>query len=87
MHNCKPINTLVFRGEPLNLEMSPKTQEEKEKMSQVPYSSVVGSFKYDMMCTRLDICYAIGLVSRFQSNLGFAHWKVVKRILNTLRER
>jgi hypothetical protein len=33
MHNCKPIDAPIFRGKPLNLEMSPKTHEEKEKMS------------------------------------------------------
>jgi hypothetical protein len=85
MHNCKPIDTHVFRGEPLNLEMSPKTQEEKEKMSRVPYSSAVGSLMYAMMCTRPDICYVVGLVSRFQSNPGFAHWKAMKRILRYLK--
>ena len=40
---------------------------------------------YAMMCTRSDICYAVGLVSRFQSNPGKQHWKVVKRILRYLK--
>jgi hypothetical protein len=39
---------------------------------------------YAMLCTRLDICFAVGFVSRFQSNPGPAHWKVVKRILRYL---
>ncbi|GMP50698.1 hypothetical protein CsSME_00017211 [Camellia sinensis var. sinensis] len=37
------------------------------------------------MCTRPDICYAVGLVSRYQSNPGPAHWKAVKRILRYLK--
>jgi ATP-binding cassette subfamily B (MDR/TAP) protein 1 len=48
--------------------MCPKTLEEKEKISKVSYASVVGSLMHAMMCTRLDICYVIGLVSRYQSN-------------------
>lgn len=44
-------------------------------MSIIPYSSVVGSLMYAMVCTRLDIAYAVGMVSRFLSNLGKAHWK------------
>ena len=40
---------------------------------------------YAMMCTRLDICYVVRLVSRFQSNPGFAHWKIMKRILKYLK--
>lgn len=40
---------------------------------------------YATMCTRPDICYAVGFVSRFQSNPGLAHWKAVKRILRYLK--
>ncbi|KAF3666702.1 hypothetical protein FXO37_10396 [Capsicum annuum] len=39
-------------------------------MSRVPYSSEVGSLMYAMMCTHPDICHAVGLVSRYQSNPG-----------------
>ena len=46
--------------------------------------SAVGSLMYAMMCTRPDICFAVGLVSRYQSNPGIAHWKAVKRILRYL---
>ena len=61
------------KNESLSLEMCPKTQDEKEKMARVPYANAVGSLMYAMMCTRPDICYAVGLVSRFQSNPGLAH--------------
>ena len=50
-------------------------------MSNVPYSSAVGSLMYAMLCTRPDICFAVGLVSQYQSNPGREHWKAVKRIL------
>ena len=85
MHNCKPIDTPVAKDESLSLKMCPKTSEEKERMARVPYASAVGSLMYAMMCTRPDICYAVGLVSRFQSNPGIAHWKAVKRILRYLK--
>ena len=65
--------------------MCPKTPEEKEKMSIVPYASAVGSLMYAMMCTRPDICYVVGLISRFQSNPGQKHWMAVKRILRYLK--
>ena len=54
-------------------------------MSKVPYSNTVGSLMYVMMCSHLDICYAVGLVRRFQSNPGLKHWMVVKRILRYLK--
>ena len=40
---------------------------------------------YAMLCTRLDICYAVGVVSRYQSDIGEQHWIVVKDILEYLR--
>ena len=54
-------------------------------MSKVPYLSVVGSLMYAMMYTRPDICHAVGMASKYQSNLGQKHWKAVKRILRNLK--
>ena len=85
MHICKPMDTSVERNLSLSLDMCPKTLEEKGQMSKIPYSSVVGSLMYAMMCTRLNICYVIGLVSRFQSNSGIKHWMAVTRIMRYLK--
>ena len=73
MHDCKPMDTLVDRNLSLNLNMCPKLPEEKEQMFKVPYFSAIGSLMYAMMCTRPNICYVVGLASRFQSNLGIKH--------------
>ena len=54
-------------------------------MSIVPYAKVIGNLMYAMLCTRLDICFAVGMVSRYQSNPGLAHWAAVKRIFRYLR--
>ena len=54
-------------------------------MRQVPYASVVGSLISSMLCTRLDICYSVGMVSRYQSNPGPKHWQAVKHILKYLQ--
>ena len=40
---------------------------------------------YAMLCTRPDICYAVGIVSRYPSNPGMGHWIAVKHILKYLR--
>ena len=42
-------------------------------MASVPYSSAVGSLMYAMVCTRPDITYAVGVVSKFMVNLGKDH--------------
>ena len=54
-------------------------------MRLVLYASIVGSLMYVVMCIRPDICYAVGMVSRYQSNPGSEHWIVVKHILKYLR--
>ncbi|XP_059663471.1 secreted RxLR effector protein 161-like [Cornus florida] len=54
-------------------------------MKRIPYASAVGSLMYAMVCTRLDICYSVGIVNRYQSNLGLNHWSAVKNILKYLR--
>ena len=77
---------LPFRhGVHLSKEQSPKTPQEVEDMKHIPYASAVGSLMYAMLCTRPDICYAVGIVSRYQSNPGRTHWTAVKNILKYLR--
>ena len=53
--------------------------------SKVPYQSAMGSLMYAMVCTRPDIAYAVGVVSRFMTNPGEAHWNAVKWILRYLK--
>ena len=54
-------------------------------MSRIPFSLVVGSLTYAMLCTKPDICYAEGIVSQYQSDLGEEHWIAMKHILKYLR--
>ena len=37
-------------------------------MAKVPYAFAIGSLMYTMVCTRLDIAHAMGVVSRYMSN-------------------
>ena len=53
-------------------------------MRDVPYADAIGSLMYAMLCTHPDICFAVGLVSHYQSNLGLTHWQAVKMILHYL---
>ena len=39
-----------------------------------------------MLCTRLDIYFAVSMVIRYQSNPGPEHWTTVKHILKYLRK-
>jgi hypothetical protein len=41
------------------MDQCPKTREEEEDMSHVPYAIVVGSLMYAMVCTRPDIAHTV----------------------------
>jgi hypothetical protein len=53
-------------------------------MSKVPYSSAVSSLMYAMVCSLLDLSYAMSLVSRYMANPGKKHWNAVKWIFKYL---
>ena len=73
MQNSKKGQLPTQHGIALSEEQCPTTPQEEKDMRRVPYASAVGSLMYAMLCTRPDICYAIGIVSRYQSNPGLAH--------------
>jgi hypothetical protein len=85
MDNAKPVSTPLASHFRLSKDQSPKTEEDKELMAKIPYASAIGSLMYAMVCTRPDIGHAVGVVSRFMSNPGKAHWEAVKWILRYLR--
>jgi hypothetical protein len=85
MEDCRPVSTPVSKRTIPNKSMCPTNKTELEEMIVVPYVQAVDSLMYAMMSTRLDICYAVGLVSKYQSNPGKAHWQAMKRIFKFLQ--
>eukprot|EP00253_Pinus_taeda_P030652 PITA_30652 len=82
--DSKPVKVPFLVGVKLSAKQCPKTQEEEEDMSHVPYASAVSSLMYAMVCTRQNIAHAMGVLSRFMSKLGKKHWTVVKRVFRYL---
>ncbi|KAK8583637.1 hypothetical protein V6N12_067900 [Hibiscus sabdariffa] len=72
-------------GISLSKEMCPSSPQERERISKFPYASAIGSIMYAMICTRLDLSYALSMTSRYQANPGEGHWIAVKNILKYLR--
>ena len=58
---------------------------DKEKMAVIPYKSAIGSLMYLAVCTRPDIAAAVSSLSRFNANLGMAHWEGVQHVLRYLK--
>ncbi|KAL0289106.1 UNVERIFIED_CONTAM: Retrovirus-related Pol polyprotein from transposon TNT 1-94 [Sesamum angustifolium] len=54
----------------LSKELCPKTEEEKKRMTKIPYARAVGSLMYTMMCNRPDLCFAVKRILRCQKRIS-----------------
>ena len=77
MKNVKPVGTPLAGHMNLSKQMCPTVREEKESMSKVPYSFIVGSLIYIMICTRPDIANAVG-GQQISKKSRKKYWKAVK---------
>ncbi|KAL4018293.1 hypothetical protein IC575_021884 [Cucumis melo] len=78
MMNSKPVATPIETGTKLS------KHEEGDDVDPSYFKSLVGSLRY-LTCTRPDILFSVGLVSRFMESPTTTHLKVAKRILRYLR--
>jgi Reverse transcriptase (RNA-dependent DNA polymerase) len=65
MDKCKSIISSLASNFKLSHDGCSKDDKEKEETRNISYASVVGSLMYAMVCMRLVIAHAIGIVSFF----------------------
>ena len=58
----------------------------RRTITQLEYASAIGSMMYAMHCTRPDISFSMGKLSRFTSNPSVNHWKAIGRVLGYLKK-
>ena len=73
MSKAKAICSPLVGHLKLSSKQCPTSEKDMKKMSKVPYASVFGSLMYAMVYTRPNIAHAVGVVSRFLTNLGNEH--------------
>lgn len=78
MENCKPIGT------PIQCGTKHSRHDGGEAVDPTLFKSLVGSLRY-LTCTRPDILYAVGIISRFMESPTTSHLKTAKRILRYLK--
>ena len=84
MQECKPVKVPIPVGVKLSADQCPKTHEEEEDMSRVPYASAVDNLMYAMVCTRPNIAHAVGVLSRYMSKQGKDQWTTIKMVFRYL---
>ena len=63
---CKTIDTPVCKSSKLSSDQGLRNEQEKEMMEKKkPSAQIVGNIMYAMLCTRPDLTFVMGLVSRF----------------------
>jgi hypothetical protein len=85
MQDAKPVSTPLAPHFKLSLDLCPASDEDIKYMSRVPYSTVVGSLMYAMVCSRPDLAHAMSVVNRYMANPGKEHWNAVQWIFRYLR--
>lgn len=80
MESCKPSNTPMEA----KLALQPHV-ESKTNLTSAPYRQLIGSIMYLMLCTRPELSFSIGSLSKFLSQATDDHWKNAKRVLRYLK--
>ena len=73
MHDCKPGDPPVAKGDKFSLSQCLKNNYEIQEMQKIPYASAIRSLMYAQVCTRPDITYIVGMLGRYLSNPGKDH--------------
>ena len=77
--NIKEANTPFDRS----IQLSENTG---RAIAQLEYASAIDSMMYAMHCTRPNISFSMGKLSRFTSNPNVDHWKAIDRVLGYLKK-
>ncbi|GKB61289.1 zinc finger, CCHC-type containing protein [Tanacetum coccineum] len=77
--DCTPVSTPMDTSEKL-------MPNNGQVVSQLEYSRVIGCLMYVMTCTRPDIAFVVGKLSRYTSNPGTQHWQAIQRVLKYLKK-
>ena len=78
MESCNPVNTPVESG----IELKKSTN--GGNVDPTYFKSLVGSLRY-LTCTRPDILYGVGLISRYMEAPDQSHLNAAKRILRYVK--
>ena len=81
MHASKATPAPIVMGDSFGKFQCPKNQYAIDQTKAVPYASAIGNLQYAQVCTRHDLAFITGVLSRYQENPGLEHWKMVKKAL------
>ena len=78
MLECNTVKTSMEKGLQL------KSNTDVTRSIDKPYREMLRSIMYIMLNSRLDLCYPVGYMGRYQQNPSLEHWKSLNRIVRYL---
>jgi Reverse transcriptase (RNA-dependent DNA polymerase)/GAG-pre-integrase domain len=84
--DCHPVSTPMDPGLKLHRpDKSLLSKQDTERLTKIPYRSLVGCLIYLAVGTRPDISYAVQQLSQFLDNYSNTHWTAAVRVVRYLR--
>ena len=85
MYSCSPRKASIVKGYKFSKAQCPHNDKERDEMKAVSYASFVGILMYAQVCTRPDIAFVVGVLSRYLSDPELSHWKAAKKVMRYLQ--
>jgi hypothetical protein len=73
----------ISHGVSLRKTQGPSSSDGWSKMNAILCALAVGSIMYSMICTRLDVSYALSVTNRYQADLNEGQWTMSQISLTT----
>ncbi|GKB99120.1 zinc finger, CCHC-type containing protein [Tanacetum coccineum] len=77
--DCTPVSTHMDKSDKL-------MPNNGQAVSQLEYCRVIGCLMYAINCTRSDIAFAVGKLSRYTSNPSTQHLQAIQQVLKYLKK-
>ena len=78
-HDCKHVVTPFDSS----VHLFP-VNNDNDVVNQKEYASIIDSLRYAINCTRPDIAYAVGVLSKFTSKPSRDYWQAIERVMKYL---
>ena len=85
LQSCKESDIPLQPNHSLTKELKDEKESLREKVDTTKYRQLIGKLIYLMTCSRPDISYSIGVLSRFMQEPRELHWRCLKRVLKYLK--
>ena len=83
--NSKDTDIPIQPNHKLTCDLISENEMHRKVTDVTKYQQVIGSLIYLMTCTRPDISYSVGILSRFMKEPRELHWRFLKRLLKYVK--